>query len=162
MGINYTADEIFEMAIKAEKNATKMYSELAEKHEDPIISAELNKLAEMEANHGSVFVEMREAMPEDQRNAYFDPFDEAAKYLKAIADAEVAEGSPAIAAGMTGRESFEDILKLAIQLEKQAILFYLGIRDMVPERLGKDKVEEIIKEEQGHVVVLSERLKALK
>jgi rubrerythrin len=47
---------------------------------------------------------------------------------------------------------------LAVELEKQAILFYLGIKDMVPERLGKDMVERIIKEEQSHVVMLSNRL----
>ena len=161
MGINFTADEIFEMAIKAETNAIKMYGDLAKKHEDPAIAEELKKLAAMEADHKGIFMKMREELPEDQRNAYFDPNDEAAGYLKAIADAEVAEGSPKIAGGITGDEPFAEILKLAIKLEKQAILFYLGIRDMVPERLGKDKVEGIIKEEQGHVVALSERLKTI-
>lgn len=161
MAINYNADEIFEMAIKAEKNAEKMYSDLAEKHNDPEVSAELKKLAEMERNHKNIFTKMREDLPEAQRNAIFDPHDDAAKYLQAVADAEVAEGSPKVAAKMTGDESFKDIIKLAIQLEKQAILFYLGIRDMVPERLGKDKVEGVIREEQNHVVALSERLKSL-
>lgn len=161
MAINYTADEIFEMAIKAEKNAAKMYSDLAAKHKDPEVSAEMEKLAEMERAHKDIFTKMREELPEDQRNAYFDPYDDAAKYLQAIADADVAEGSPEIAAGMTGEESFKEIIKLAIQLEKQAILFYLGIRDMVPARLGKDKVEEVIREEQSHVVSLTERLKSL-
>lgn len=161
MAINYNADEIFEMAIKAEKNAAKMYSDLAEKHEDPEVKEELKKLADMERDHKQIFTKMREELPEDQRNAIFDPNDDAAKYLQAIADAEVAEGSPEVAEGMTGKESFKDIIKLAIQLEKQAILFYMGIRDMVPERLGKDKVQEVIREEQSHVVSLSERLKSL-
>ncbi len=159
MGINFNADEIFEMAIKAENNATKMYSDLAEKHIDNAIADELRKMAAMEAEHEKIFVELRRELPEDMRTAVFDPNDEAAMYLQAIADAEVAEGSPEIAARMTGEESLGAILKQAIELEKGAILFYLGIKDMVPEHLGKDKIDRIIKEEQGHVVMLSNRLK---
>lgn len=162
MTIKFNADEIFEMAIQAESNAYKMYSELAKKHVDPVISEELNKMAEMEKNHETIFVNMRKELPEDMRTATFDPSEDATLYLQTIADAEVGEGSPEIAESMTGKESFEEILKMAISLEKQAILFYLGIRDMVPERLGKDRVEHVIKEEQTHVVILSNRLKKLK
>ncbi|RKZ29202.1 rubrerythrin [bacterium] len=161
MPINFNADEIFEMAIKSERNAVKMYGDLAKKHQSPGISEELLKMAQMEADHANIFVEMRRELPEDMRNTVFDPNDEAAKYLKAVADASIAEGSPEIAEKMTGEESLEEILKLAIELEKQAILFYLGMKDMVPERLGRGKIEEIIKEEQGHIVTLSNRLKAL-
>ena len=159
MGINFNADEIFEMAIKAENNATKMYSDLAEKHNDNAIADELRKMAAMEAEHEKIFVELRRELPEDMRTAVFDPNDTASAYLQAIADTEVAEGSPEIAERMTGEESLEAILKQAIELEKGAILFYLGIKDMVPEHLGKDKIDRIIKEEQGHVVMLSNRLK---
>ena len=34
MPIKYNADEIFEMAVEAENNAYKMYSDLAKKHKD--------------------------------------------------------------------------------------------------------------------------------
>lgn len=162
MAIKFNADEIFEMAIQAESNAYKMYSDLAKKHVDPEVSAELMKMAEMEKSHENIFIKMRKELPEDMRTATFDPNEDATLYLQTIADAEVGEGSPEIAKSMTGRESFEDVLKMAIGLEKQAILFYLGIRDMVPERLGKDKVEHVIKEEQSHVVLLTNRLKSLK
>ena len=61
---------------------------------------------------------------------------------------------------LTGRESLEEILQTAIGLEKDSITFYLGIREMVPEKLGKDKVDRIIKEEMSHVVMLTEELSA--
>jgi len=162
MAIKFNADEIFEMAIQAEGNAYRMYSDLAKKHKDPEISEELKKMAQMEADHKSIFKDMRKELPEDQRTAYLGQDSDANLYLDAIANADVAEGSPEIAENLTGEESFEEILKLAIELEKQAILFYLGIRDMVPENLGKNKIEEIIKEEQSHVVMLARRLKSLK
>jgi len=161
MAMKFNADEIFEMAIQAESNAFKMYRDLAEKHVDPAVAEELKKLAEMEKNHEGIFVELRKSLPEDMRTATFDPNEDVTLYLQAVADAEVGEGSPEIAEGMTGEESFEDVLKLAIELEKQAVLFYLGIRDLVPERLGRDKVERVIKEEQNHIVVLTKRLKSI-
>ena len=159
--INYNADEIFGMAIKAERNAAKMYADLAAKHKEPVIADELKKLSSMEAEHEKMFTQMREELPEDMRTSMLDPDNMATMYLEAVADSSVAEGSPKKAAELTGNESFADILRLAIDAEKNAVLFYLGIRDMVPARLGKDKIEAIIKEEQMHAALLTKRLKAL-
>ena len=160
--INYNADEIFEMAIKAEHNAAKMYADLANKHKDPTVANELKKLSEMESDHEKIFTKMREELPEHMRTTMLDPDDISTMYLDAVADASVPEGSPQKAKKFTGDESFEDILRFAIDTEKGAVLFYLGIRDMVPARLGKDKIEAIIKEEQMHAAILTKRLKSLR
>jgi len=56
----------------------------------------------------------------------------------------------------------KEILKSAIEAEKDSIIFYLGMKDAVPEKLGKDKIEAIIKEEMGHVRLLSSELAGLK
>ena len=53
-------------------------------------------------------------------------------------------------------------LRLAIGLEKDAVLFYLGMKDVVPENLGKGKVDFIIEEEKQHLVTLTAELKKLK
>ena len=58
--------------------------------------------------------------------------------------------------------SLKEILKSAIEAEKDAIVFYLGMRDAVPDQLGKDKMDAIIKEEMGHVRLLSKQLVPLK
>jgi len=56
----------------------------------------------------------------------------------------------------------EDILRIAIGLEGKSIMFYLGIKDMVPEKLGSTKVDAIIAEEKSHIVVLAAELRKLK
>ena len=56
----------------------------------------------------------------------------------------------------------KEILKAAIMAEKDSIVFYLGMKEMVPEGLGKAKIDIIIKEEMGHIKLLSGRLLALK
>ncbi|MGB2688022.1 MAG: hypothetical protein WBC36_03480 [Desulfobacterales bacterium] len=37
-----------------------------------------------------------------------------------------------------------------------------NLKEMVPEKYGKDKLEKIIKEEMGHIKILSKELVALK
>jgi rubrerythrin len=52
-------------------------------------------------------------------------------------------------------------LRIAIGLEKDSVVFYVAIRDAVPQSLGKEKVEGIIKEEMDHIILLSRMLSSL-
>jgi rubrerythrin len=88
-----------------------------------------------------------------------DLYNEGSMFLSAIADGYPIEGSPSIAADLNGEETMEQILEIAVDLEKKAILFYLGMKDVVPENLGRDKLDEIINEEKSHVVLLMKELK---
>jgi len=54
--------------------------------------------------------------------------------------------------------TLKDIYTTAIGAEKDSIVFYLGIRDLVPEKYGKNRVDAIIKEEMGHIEALSRQL----
>ena len=72
-----------------------------------------------------------------------------------MADAHGGEGSPAAADSLSGKESITEIVDIAIGLEKESILFYIGLKDMIPPRYGQEKLEKIIKEEQKHVVQLN-------
>jgi rubrerythrin len=58
--------------------------------------------------------------------------------------------------------SMEKILKEAIQAEKDSIVLYLGMKEFVPEKYGKNRLEKIIKEEMGHIRLLSGELKKVK
>lgn len=82
-------------------------------------------------------------------------------YLQAMADGYVFDIRSDPSELLTGKETLADILRTAIGLEKDSIVFYLGIRDMVPERLGRDKVNDIIKQEMSHITILSKKLSSL-
>ena len=53
-------------------------------------------------------------------------------------------------------------IKAAILAEKDSIVFYLGMKDLVPEGLGQSRLDGIIKEEMSHINLLSRRLIATK
>ena len=159
MSILFNANEVFEMAERIEANGEAFYRRAAEMNPAPKDREFLLHLADMEVGHRLTFVEMRKQLSARQKElTAYDPNGEAAMYLSAMADAHPGEGAPSIAKALTGKESLDHILRTAIELEKKSVLFYLGLRDMVPEALGKDRIDTIIAEEKSHIVILAQHL----
>jgi rubrerythrin len=163
MAIVFNADEIFEMAIRIENNGAAFYRKAAGLQSDTKNQKFLESLANMEDQHQRIFTEMRTTLTEkDKSPKVFDPYDEVSQYLAAMADNMGGEGSPSVAESLTGNETLEEILQTAVGLEKDSILFYLGIKDLIPSQSGQDRIDGIIKEERRHVIQLSNLLEKLK
>ena len=163
MGITFNAFEIFEMAEQIERNGVKFYRKAAEIFTDRDISQTLLALADMEVEHEKTFADMRRQLSSKQPELItFDPENEMALYLQAMVSGHVFDLRQDPSEQLKGTESIEEILKLAINAEKDSIVFYLGLKDFVPVKAGKDKVEAIIKEEMGHIAVLNRRFSASK
>ena len=157
MGYDFNADEIFEMAEQLERNGGTFYRNAAETVTDQNAKAFLIKLAAMEAEHEKTFAGMRASLTDKEKEAMvFDPHSESALYLKALADTRV------FFEKTIDTSSFEGILKEAIGAEKDSIVFYLGMKDYVPESHGKSQLDAIIKEEMQHIHLLSKKLIAIK
>ena len=88
----------------------------------------------------------------EKASTVFDPEGEAALYLRALADTRVFFEKEIDVTSLKG------ILKSAIEAEKDSIIFYLGMKEAVPEDLGKGRLDNIIKEEMGHIKLLSKKL----
>ena len=97
----------------------------------------------------------------EKEELLFDPDNQSAKYLQAMGDARGYEGKIAPTQELTGNETTKEIFEIALNSEKESVLFYLGLKGLVSERAGKDKVEAIILEELNHITVLLNELKAL-
>ena len=163
MSITFNAFEIFEMAEQIERNGVKFYRKAAQSISDQDVRQTLVDLADMEAEHEETFAGMRKQLSDRERELrVFDPENEVALYLQAMANGHVFDLKKDPGEQLTGTETVEDILKLAIDAEKDSIVFYLGLKDFVPAKAGKDRVEAIIKEEMGHIAVLNRRLPASK
>jgi len=159
MSIRFNADEIFEMAEQIERNGARFYRKAAEGAEDPETRRTLLGLAEMEDDHEKTFASMRAKLSAEERMpTVFDPGGEAAMYLQAMAGGYVFDVGADPSELLTGQETIAEILRKAIGLEKDSIVFYTGMTEIVPERLGRDWVFGIIKEEMGHITTLSNKL----
>lgn len=163
MAYDFNAAEAFEMAIQIEQNGAAFYRKAASLQDVEADRHFLETIAKVEDRHQAGFEEMKSALADmEQKQTVFDPEEELSLYLKAMADAHGGEGNPDAAEQLTGTESMTQIVETAIGLEKESILFYIGLKDLVPLKLGREKIDEIISEEKKHVAQLTGFLKKAK
>ncbi len=154
--MKFNADDIFEMAEEIEREGAKFYRKAAENTCCDTAREMLTKLAKMEDEHLETFTQMRGQLSGGEIKAtVFDPEGEAALYLQAFADGKVFDRSVAPSEKLTGSESSDEILRIAIGLEKDSIAFYLGIKNLVPAQLGRERLDAIIAQEMDHIRILS-------
>ena len=162
MSLKFNADEIYEMAEQIERNGVRFYKFVAEKAADEKTRKLLLELADMEVEHEKVFAALREQLSsKDREPMAFDPDNQLGSYLQAMADGKVFDVKADPTDSLTGQESLEEVLRLALGREKDSVVFYLGMKEMVAEGSGRDKVDRIIKEELSHIGALSTELDAL-
>ncbi len=153
MSIDFNADEVFEIAEQIERNGAKFYRTAAENVSDSDHKKLLLDLAAMEDNHEQTFKTLRSNLSRDEKiMTTFDPEGESEGYLRSLADTRVFYEKE------IDTTSFKEILKSAITVEKDSIVFYLGMKDVVPAHLGQQKLDGIIKEEMSHIRLLSKEL----
>jgi rubrerythrin len=163
VSIHFNADEIFLMAEQIERNGSAFYRRAASFAASSNAAQVFLKLAGMEEEHEKFFARMRAELSErERRPAVPDPDDQALGYLKAWANGHVFDVRTNPAQRLQGKEKAEDILQTAIGLEKDSVVFYLGMKDAIPQRLGRSKIDGIIKEEMGHIATLSRELETLR
>ncbi len=157
MSYDFNVNEILKMAEQIERNGYQFYKRAAENVANSQEKEFLLKLAEMERQHEILFASIRNELSEQEREAtVFDPENEVGLYIRALADTRV------FFEKKIDISSMEEILKAAIVAEKDSIIFYLGMKNAVPERLGRGKIDIIIEEEMSHITLLSNELLALK
>ncbi len=161
MAISFNLDEIFEMAEQIEKNGASFYREAARKTGDKTTQKTFVNLAAMEDGHLKIFQEMRKQLDtSDKEPATFDPDNEAALYLQAMASSHGIEGKKDRLTKLTGNETIREVFEIAVNAEKNSIVFYTALKDIV-SATGRDKVDTIISEELGHLAVLKTQLAQL-
>ena len=162
MSITFSADEIFKMAEDIERQGALFYREAAKKSNDKQTREFLLDMASMEEGHDSIFAEMRKNLSSQAKQPLtFDPDNQAAQYLLAMAEAHGTEGKISADFKLTGNESITDIINIGVNAERNSVCFYTGLKELVPSAAGKEQVDEIIKEELSHITILLNKLKTL-
>jgi rubrerythrin len=159
MSTAFNADEILRMAEEIERSAGAFYREAAQKAHPPDMKAMFLNMASMEDGHLRIFEAMHKDLKASEKESMaFDPYNEAALYLQALAGSKGSEGLRAPTIKLSGRESPRELLEIAINSEAGSVLFYVGLKSLVPAEAGKARVEAVIQEEVRHVAELKRRL----
>lgn len=154
----FNADEVFEMASEVERVGASYYRRAAEGSHSESVKDLLLTLARMEDKHLAIFSEMRDEFRRvEKAPETYDPDEAASQYLREFVEHRIfTETDPD--KKLTGKEDTRKVLETALRMEQDSILFYTGIKEMVPEHLGKNRVQEIIKEEMRHATIIGREL----
>ena len=150
----YSVREVIEQAVQTEKLGYQFYTAMASKFEDESSLKELfETLASKEIEHEKTFMGLLEKIADES----LENWDEASQYLRAIVESEFFLGKNKALPSLDHLKSAGDAVHFAMEFEKETILYFLGLKDSVKDRI----VEQIIDEEKSHIRWLSDLKKTL-
>lgn len=164
---DFNADAIFEMAEIIEKNGARYYRNAARRAPSDGTKKMLLNLADMEDEHGKIFAKLRQSLTRQENSPAVSELDpDARKYLTALAKTHVFEKKKKkpnlkLSEERSETDIMTDIYRTAIRAEKDSIVFYVGLKELVPQTFGKARIDDIIKEEMLHITTLSIELAGL-
>ena len=163
MPIVYNANEIIRIGVEIEKNGLAFYRQAATLAAgDADMERLFSDLAGWEETHVALFESFRRELPKTilEEDAY-DQDEEMARYLKAAADSHVFHVSHNIAELAKGCRNVVEALNLALRFEKDSVVVYTTMKELVPPALGNDAIERLIREELMHISFISNQLAVL-
>ena len=162
MNQQFNANEIYDMAVQIEDNGQTFYNEAVKITKKDDIKELFARLGKWEAEHKKTFLRLQDqlASKEWAKNP-FDPNDEAVLYVRTMVKGHIFNMHKDIATLIKKTKNPEDILKLAIGFEKDTIVYFLGLKEVVPDEEEKEQIDKLVKEEMKHVSILTKELMAM-
>jgi rubrerythrin len=145
----FSLEEILDLGIRIENNGEKFYREAQQKVALEELKMLLGRLADDEVAHVGFFTRKKEALKSKPEDPELEKL--ASTVLQGILGDQtfsLKEVNPA------DLETIDDLLNLAIEFEKDTILFYELLTDLVTRDDTLKGLQEIIEEENRHVAVL--------
>ncbi|MFC1911826.1 ferritin family protein [Chloroflexota bacterium] len=153
MSISLSGSELINLAIDIERRGIAFYDIMARTAENDATREAFRYLVEMEREHVQTFQNMLDSINEPL--APKDNTQADTTYLQTLADSAVFTED--MATSETAAQVASDIgaLELGINAEKDSILFYYELRDVLAPPLGNE-ISRIIDEEKLHLSQLSD------
>ncbi len=145
----FRASDAVEMALEIETRGEAFYRAVAEKAQTPEIKALFEDLAEQEVLHRETFAKLSETqwahplMPEAQWDQYLT-------YMQATIQNAFFAGEDKSLALAEQAEDETAAIRMAMGFEKETLLFFYDLREMVSEADEKI-VKRIVDEEKAHL-----------
>lgn len=147
MAAFFKSSEIYRMAIELEKNGLAYYTEIARQATNEQTKAVFTYLATIEKKHLRKFRKLlanksKSTPPESYRGEYM-------KYLRALLKDRLFTSSAA-ARSRAAKSGSKAAISTGIQAEKNSILFYSELLDLVPAD-DREALVKILTEEKRHL-----------
>ncbi|MFC1938994.1 ferritin family protein [Chloroflexota bacterium] len=158
MSISFYGNELINIAIGIERRGIAFYDVLARSTQNTKAREIFHYLVGMERDHIQIFQGMLDGadkyeMPETYAGEY-------GAYLQALVDTAVFTDDAVTSELATQSENDIAAIELGISAEKDSILFYYEMKEIVPQSV-RSTIDKIIAEEKLHLRQLSELKEAL-
>ncbi len=145
----FSLREALEQAVQTEKLGYEFYRAMGEKFRENSGMRNLcETLAEKERVHEKKFSDLMAGVTE----AGEADWEEVSKYLRAIVESEFFLGKGKSLPSLGPVKTIAEAVRFALGFEKETLLYFYGIRDLIRE---KDVLSRIIEEEKSHIVWLN-------
>jgi len=162
MSYSFNAGEVFKVAIQIEENGRRFYEESRKNIESTEVKDLFADLELQEIEHKKKFEALRAQLPsESTTTTVWDPANELDQYIKMMADDHVFISSADIKNQIGRIRDASDALKLAIEFEKDTVIFFLSLEDAVAGKKDQELIKSLVNEEQGHLKRLSLQLRKI-
>lgn len=148
MGYLLNVSEILGFAVFIEQNGYEFYVEAMKKFVEPKIMEMFQFLADEEFRHEKIFAGLFEeggkfTPPESYDGEYH-------AYMKEFCKSHSLANRDAIKPKVERISSIDEALEMALGFEKDSIVFFTGLKDLVAVGLT-GPIDRIIREEMGHI-----------
>ena len=162
MTYGFNAGEVFKVAVQIEENGRKFYEEIRQNIEGDEIKELFADLALQEVEHKSKFEMLLAQLPPESRSStVWDPDNELDQYIKVMADDHVFVSSAGVQKQVDAIRDATDALQLAIEFEKDSILFFLSLEEAMSGKMDQELIKSLVKEEQEHLRRLTLELRKI-
>ncbi len=145
----FTAAEAINMALRIEQNGEIFYKGIAQKTQDPEVRAVLEDLAVQEQRHYNAFMKLSSYVMEPPSHSPQE-WEEYVQYLQVAVDNAIFAGPDKALALAESVTDVRQALQMALGFEKDTLLFYYDLRELMRES-DRLLIGEIIREEKAHV-----------
>ena len=151
------AASLFDLAVRLEHAGAGFYLAASNQIADPEAAKALRDLASKELEHEEHFSELKlkyremtKAPVEEETKRFIS------RYVSAVRDLRVFDFDHHLSKTLSGKEKTSDVIRLAIGLEKDSIVFYSGLQNFIENHDLKALLETIIREEFEHLSDLTD------
>ena len=156
MATFFNAAEVAKAAVEIERKGQAFYKAAAKQAENEEARKFFAYFAGEEAKHEQVFESMCSRLGDTELPAWATE-EEYAEYLSALIDSHSLFVNGQTAALPAGA-SLQEAIRMALGFEKDSILFFKEMRELVPDG-EKPVVQECIDEEKRHILQLTQMLR---
>ncbi|MHC4146756.1 MAG: ferritin-like domain-containing protein [Planctomycetota bacterium] len=139
-------------------DVAKFYRKAAEICDGLDVRKMFLKLAEWEVEHERIFAHMKKQLPELNKESGTFGYQDTLPDPKVMAGLAVFGLRSDPAPELGDRQSTEEIIRRALEKEKDSIVFYEGLKDFIVAGADRGKIDDIIREEMRHIRILYESL----